>query len=114
MDKLSPEQLRQARERAKQMEWPMCPFCGKPGRETTVHGDTERKFVGFCGHQWGESDLQETAPHMEAKETSKTPRRLGFAFFASFGLFCVTRGYSAVNASPSWLAGGGWVCAVFA
>jgi hypothetical protein len=39
---------------------------------------------------------------------SKTPRRLGFGFVGSLALFCITRGYSAVNAPPTWVSAIGW------
>ncbi|MDQ6704434.1 MAG: hypothetical protein M3Z85_00570, partial [Acidobacteriota bacterium] len=51
--------------------------------------------------------MEEEQPE-RTKERSKTPRRLGFGFLASLALFAITRGCTAVNASPSWLVGSGW------
>ena len=62
MDKLSPEQRRQARERVIELQSPICPYCGKAGFDVTTHDDREQKFLGLCGHHWSESDLQEIDP----------------------------------------------------
>src|SRR5689334_13100289 len=59
MAKLTPEQRRLSRERAIELQLPICPYCGKTGINTAVHGDHDQQFVGLCGHQWAESDLQE-------------------------------------------------------
>jgi hypothetical protein len=41
----------------------------------------------------------------------KSSRRLGFAALLALVLFCLNRGCSAVNASPSWVAGTAWFTA---
>src|SRR5450759_3508678 len=47
----------------------------------------------------------------ESPTSSKIPRRLGFSAILGFALFGLNRGFSAVNASPSWITGTAWFAA---
>src|SRR5258708_23791281 len=116
MDQLGPEQRMPFLKRALESQSPVCPYCGRPGISIMVHGDTENSWMGTtCKHRWDESDLQETPAHvpapdigMETREHNKVPRRVGFGAILAVAVFCANRGYSAVNASPSWIIGTAW------
>jgi hypothetical protein len=64
---------------------------------------------------WDNDSMEPSEPSDSPRETipippsnSKVPRRLGFGVIFAAALFCANRGFSSVNAPPSWIAGSTW------